>query len=294
LKPAERRGKIEDLQARKQDIIQDLTGNIEVYKEEIKAFKSDIKKLEKAKAKKLEKAKAAPVTAPAAQAAPVQPVAEPVVAETATAQETATAETTQEAAPVKETKKPAGKVASKEEVANRIASDTPKSRMYTAVRRATSSLNKLFPDAEYVFVDSDAEAAEYYKQNMEKVPADEKGTDKGRIIQNKNNGKIEIVINTSSADATTVYHELFHAAFFKAYAQDAATAIDFSNRLSKVLNSGTAAEKAIAKRVDEHVAKYDGDTEGVVSEEFLSELAGILAADSKSITQGMAAKSSCT
>jgi hypothetical protein len=290
LKPAERRGKIEDLQARKQDIIQDLTGNIEVYKEEIKAFKSDIKKLEKAKAKKLEKAKAAPVTAPAAQAAPVQPVAEPVVAETATAQETATAETTQEAAPVKETKKPAGKVASKEEVANRIASDTPKSRMYTAVRRATSSLNKLFPDAEYVFVDSDAEAAEYYKQNMEKVPADEKGTDKGRIIQNKNNGKIEIVINTSSADATTVYHELFHAAFFKAYAQDAATAIDFSNRLSKVLNSGTAAEKAIAKRVDEHVAKYDGDTEGVVSEEFLSELAGILAADSKSITQGMAAK----
>ena len=290
LKPAERREKIENLQARKQDIINDLTGNIEVYKEEIKAFKSDIKKLEKAKAKKLEKAKAAPVAAPVAQAAPVQPMAEPVVAETATAQEDATAETTQEAAPVKETKKPAGKVASKDEVASRIASSPSKARMYTAVKRATNSLKKLFPDAEYVFVDSDAEAAEYYKQNMEKVPADEKGTDKGRIIQNKNNGKIEIVINTSSADATTVYHELFHAAFFKAYAQDAATAIDFANRLSKVLNSGTAAEKAIAKRVDEHVAKYDGDTEGVVSEEFLSELAGILAADAKSITQGMAAK----
>jgi len=288
--PAERREKIEDLQAQKQDVIDDLTGNIEVYKEEIKAFKSDIKKLEKAKAKKLEKAKAAPVTAPVAQAGPVQPVVEPVFAETATAQETATAETTQEAAPVKETKKPAGKVASSEEVASRIASSPSKARMYTAVKRATNSLKKLFPYAEYVFVDSDAEAAEYYKQNMDKVPADEKGTDKGRIIQNKNNGKIEIVINTSSADATTVYHELFHAAFFKAYAQDAATAVDFANRLSKVLNSGTSAEKAIAKRVDEHVAKYDGDTEGVVSEEFLSELAGILAADSKSITQGMAAK----
>ena len=290
LTPAERREKIEDLQAQKQDVIDDLTGNIEVYKEEIKAFKSDIKKLEKAKAKKLEKAKAAPVTAPVAQAAPVQPVVEPVVAETATAQETATAETTQEAAPVKETKKPAGKVASSEEVASRIASSPSKARMYTAVKRATNSLKKLFPDAEYVFVDSDAEAAEYYKQNMDKVPVDEKGTDKGRIIQNKNNGKIEIVINTSSADATTVYHELFHAAFFKAYAQDAATAIDFANRLSKVLNSGTAAEKAIAKRIDQHVANYQGDTEGVVSEEFLSELAGILAADSKSITQGMAAK----
>lgn len=290
LTPAERREKIEDLQAQKQDIVDDLTGNIEVYKEEIKAFKSDIKKLEKAKAKKLEKAKAAPVAAPVAQAAPVQPMAEPVVAETATAQEDATAETTQEAAPVKETKKPAGKVASSEEVASRIASSPSKARMYTAVKRAANSLKKLFPNAEYVFVDSNEEAAEYYKQNMKKVPANEDGTDKGRIIQNKNNGKIEIVINTSRADATTVYHELFHAAFFKSYAQDAATAIDFADRLYKVLATGTTAEREISKRVLAHTAKYKGGKQNVISEEFLSELAGILAADSKSITQGMAAK----
>lgn len=182
------------------------------------------------------------------------------------------------------------KIATTEEIADRINKEPKKSPVYVATRRAAKSLKKLFPDAEYVFVDSDAEAADYYRQNMPNVAADENGSDKGRIIQNKNNGKIEIVINTSSADATTVYHELFHAAFYKAYAQDAKTAIDFSNRLAKVLDSGTAAEKAIAKRVNDHVAKYKGDPEGVVSEEFLSELAGILAADAKSITQGMAAK----
>jgi hypothetical protein len=182
------------------------------------------------------------------------------------------------------------KIATTEEIADRINKEPKKSPVYVATRRAVKSLKKLFPDAEYVFVDSDAEAADYYRQNMPNVAADENGSDKGRIIQNKNNGRIEIVINTSSADATTVYHELFHAAFYKAYAQDAKTAIDFSNRLAKVLDSGTAAEKAIAKRVNDHVAKYKGDPEGVVSEEFLSELAGILAADAKSITQGMAAK----
>ena len=182
------------------------------------------------------------------------------------------------------------KIATTEEIADRINKEPKKSPVYVATRRAAKSLKKLFPDAEYVFVDSDAEAADYYRQNMPNVAADENGSDKGRIIQNKNNGKIEIVINTSSADATTVYHELVHAAFYKAYAQDAKTAIDFSNRLAKVLDSGTAAEKAIAKRVNDHVAKYKGDPEGVVSEEFLSELAGILAADAKSITQGMAAK----
>lgn len=183
-----------------------------------------------------------------------------------------------------------GKAATSEEVASRIASSPSKARMYTAVKRAANSLKKLFPDAQYVFVDSNEEAAEYYKQNMKKVPADEKGTDKGRIIQNKNNGKIEIVINTSSADATTVYHELFHAAFFKSYAQDAATAIDFADRLYKVLATGTTAEREISKRVLAHTAKYKGGKQNVISEEFLSELAGILAADSKSITQGMAAK----
>lgn len=487
LTPAERSEKVEDLQAQKQDIIDDLTGNIEVYKEEIKAFKSDIKKVERAKAKKLEKAKAAPVAAPT--------IAEPVVVDKATDKEgrkpqetqkdgndlilkhgspysfdkfllekvgtgegaqafgyglyftesTGIAESyarklsedktgmlytirvkdgntknwlpwrepvtdgyfdklklteqeqneyqeyldadrddykeyfgaygdlnngdeyffqgsveaenvpnyavyldladafgqekatdilkrsgysgivynskkgygdaknyvvfdpasieiiesgkpapktakAQEAATVKETKAPAGKVANSEEVASRIASSPSKARMYTAVKRAANSLKKLFPNAEYVFVDSNEEAAEYYKQNMENVPADEKGTDKGRIIQNKNNGNIEIVINTSSADATTVYHELFHAAFFKAYAQDAATAIDFADRLSKVLATGTTAEREIAKRVLAHTAKYKGKKQNVISEEFLSELAGILAADSKSITQGMAAK----
>jgi hypothetical protein len=182
------------------------------------------------------------------------------------------------------------KIATTKEIADRINKEPKKSPVYVATRRAAKSLKKLFPDAEYVFVDSDAEAADYYRQNMPNVAADENGSDKGRIIQNKNNGKIEIVINTSSADATTVYHELFHAAFYKAYAQDAKTAIDFSKRLAKVLDSGTAAEKAIAKRVNDHVAKYKGDPEGVVSEEFLSELAGILAADAKSITQGMAAK----
>jgi len=182
------------------------------------------------------------------------------------------------------------KIATTEEIADRINKEPKKSPVYVATRRAAKSLKKLFPDAEYVFVDSDAEAADYYRQNMPNVAADENGSDKGRIIQNKNNGRIEIVINTSSADATTVYHELFHAAFYKAYAQDAKTAIDFSNKLAKVLDSGIAAEKAIAKRVNDHVAKYKGDPEGVVSEEYLSELAGILTADAKSITQGMAAK----
>jgi hypothetical protein len=183
-----------------------------------------------------------------------------------------------------------GKQATTQEIKARTASDPQKGSLYNAVRRASKTLSSIIPDATYVFVDSDAEAADYYKANMADVDAKENGSDKGRIFQNKNTGKVEIVINTSKADAVTAYHELFHAAFFRVYAQDAKTAIDFSNRLAKVLESGTASEKAIAKRVKDHVSKYEGDADAVVSEEFLAELAGIMTSDAKSITQGMASK----
>ena len=180
--------------------------------------------------------------------------------------------------------------ATTQEIANRFTSQPEKSKLYNAVRKASKTLKSIIPDATYVFVDSDADAADYYKANMADVDTKENGSDKGRVFQNKNTGKVEIVINTSKADDVTAYHELFHAAFFRVYAQDAKTAIDFSNRLAKTLDSGTAAEKAIAKRVKDHVSKYEGDTEAVVSEEFLAELAGIMTSDAKSITQGMASK----
>jgi hypothetical protein len=177
-----------------------------------------------------------------------------------------------------------------EELNKRVEEDPANADLYVAVRNAMKTLESVLPDAAILFVDSNADAAEYFKANDKSADANERGTDKGRFIQNKNTGRIEIVINTSKADDVTVYHELFHAAFFRVYAQDAKTAIDFSNRLAKILESGTAAEKAIAKRVKDHISKYKGDTEAVVSEEFLAELAGIMTSDAKSITQGMASK----
>jgi len=183
-----------------------------------------------------------------------------------------------------------GKQATTQEIKARTASDPQKGSLYNAVRRASKTLSSIIPDATYVFVDSDAEAADYYKANMADVDAKEKGSDKGRIFQNKNTGKVEIIINTSKADDVTVYHELFHAAFFNSYAQDPKITIDFANRLAKILASGNAAEKAIAKKVLNHTDKYKGESEGKIKEEFLSELGGIMTADSKSITQGMASK----
>jgi hypothetical protein len=180
--------------------------------------------------------------------------------------------------------------ATTQEIANRFASQPEKSKLYNAVRKASKTLKSIAPDASFVFVDTDEDAAKYYKENSDTVDQSEDGTDKGRIFYNRNTGRVEIVINTSKADDVTVYHELFHAAFYNMFNQDAGVAIDFSDRLAKVLNSGNSSDKEVASRIKYHVDKYKADPQGVMAEEFLAELAGIMSAESKDLNQGMLSK----
>jgi hypothetical protein len=180
--------------------------------------------------------------------------------------------------------------ATTQEIANRFTSQPEKSKLYNAVRKASKTLKSIAPDASFVFIDTDEDAAKYYKENTDTVDQAEDGTDKGRIFYNRNTGRVEIVINTSKADDVTVYHELFHAAFYNMFNQDAGVAIDFSDRLAKVLNSGNSSDKEVASRIKYHVDKYKADPQGVMAEEFLAELAGIMSAESKDLNQGMLSK----
>ena len=177
-----------------------------------------------------------------------------------------------------------------EELNRRVEEDPANADLYVAVSNAMKTLESVLPDAAIVFVDSNEEAAEYFKANDKYADENERGTDRGRFIKNKNTGRIEIVINTSKADDVTVYHELFHASFYAIYNQDPKKAIEFGQNLARILSTGNAAEQQIAKEVNAFISGYDSEDAAGVGEEFAAESAGILTANSMKLSPSMVNK----
>lgn len=87
----------------------------------------------------------------------------------------------------------------------------------------------------------------------------------GEYISGK--GEIHINLENESTDATTVYHEAFHAVF-EAKGIESGTAKEMADGLKKI-----AKDKKLIERIDKFVSNYETAEQG---EEFMAEMIGIL------------------
>lgn len=155
-----------------------------------------------------------------------------------------------------------------------------------AIGRAKSILRTLSPDVIFVTHESTAafnEAMTSYSQNG----VNERSAEGGRYIYNTATGAREIHINLEFATASTPIHEAFHAFFDRSYNQDPIVAKDLAKVLYVALRRGSKADKAIAKKLENFIKRYD---ENVQSEEFLAELAGIMSEAEQTLSKPMIQK----
>jgi len=155
-----------------------------------------------------------------------------------------------------------------------------------AIAKAKSILRTLSPDVVFVTHENTRsfnEAMNAYSQNG----VNERSAEGGRYIYNTATGAREIHINLEFATASTPVHEAFHAFFDKAYNQDPIVAKDLAKVLYVALRRGSKADKAIAKKLEEFIKRYD---ENVQSEEFLAELAGIMSEAEQTLSKPMIQK----
>ena len=155
-----------------------------------------------------------------------------------------------------------------------------------AIAKAKSILRTLSPDVVFVTHENTRsfnEAMNAYSQNG----VNERSAEGGRYIYNTATGAREIHINLEYATASTPVHEAFHAFFDKAYNQDPMVAKDLAKVLYVALRRGSKADKAIAKKLEGFIKRYD---ENVQSEEFLAELAGIMSEAEQTLSKPMIQK----
>ena len=155
-----------------------------------------------------------------------------------------------------------------------------------AIAKAKSILRSLAPDVIFIThkdTKTFNEAMTAYSQNG----VNERSAEGGRYIYNAATGAREIHINLEFATASTPIHEAFHAFFDKAYSQDPIVAKDLAKVLYVALRRGSKADKAIAKKLESFIKRYD---ENVQSEEFLAELAGIMSEAEQTLSKPMIQK----
>ena len=155
-----------------------------------------------------------------------------------------------------------------------------------AIAKAKSILRTLSPDVVFITHENTKafnEAMTAYSQNG----VNERSAEGGRYIYNTATGAREIHINLEFATASTPIHEAFHAFFDKAYNQDPMVAKDLAKVLYVALRRGSKADKAIAKKLEGFIKRYD---ESVQSEEFLAELAGIMSEAEQTLSKPMIQK----
>ena len=155
-----------------------------------------------------------------------------------------------------------------------------------AIAKAKSILRSLAPDVIFIThkdTKTFNEAMTAYSQNG----VNERSAEGGRYIYNTATGAREIHINLEFATASTPIHEAFHAFFDKAYSQDPIVAKDLAKVLYVALRRGSKADKAIAKKLESFIKRYD---ENVQSEEFLAELAGIMSEAEQTLSKPMIQK----
>lgn len=155
-----------------------------------------------------------------------------------------------------------------------------------AIAKAAAILRTLSPDVVFITHENTRafnEAMTAYSQNG----VNERSAEGGRYIYNTATGAREIHINLEFATASTPIHEAFHAFFDKAHNQDPIVAKDLAKVLYVALRRGSKADKAIAKKLESFIKRYD---ESVQSEEFLAELAGIMSEAEQTLSKPMIQK----
>ena len=175
----------------------------------------------------------------------------------------------------------------KQDLNSLIESDPARAEVYAAMLTSMDLLKSYYPDARFVLTENDAETNEYLTEND---PGYDGGNVDGQFFQNKNTGKIEILVNKQRARTPeVVFHEVFHAGFAKVYGQNVEKAKEFMQSLKKILNTGNAQERDIAKKIDDFLTsrRY---TEEESPEEYLAEGSGILAANKAKLSAGMVNK----
>jgi len=175
----------------------------------------------------------------------------------------------------------------KQELNSLIESDPARAEVYAAMLTSMDLLESYYPDARFVLTENDSETSEYLADNDRNY--DGSNVD-GQFFQNKNTGKIEILINKQRAKTPeVVFHEVFHAGFAKVYGQNVEKAKEFMQSLKRILNTGNAQEKDIAKKIDAFIASAKYAKEDA-PEEYLAEGSGILAANKAKLSVGMVNK----
>jgi hypothetical protein len=163
--------------------------------------------------------------------------------------------------------------------------DANKSKILTQATRAVKTLNSLFPNMKIVLHNDD----ESYNSAMEKLGG--KQNTRGQFVYKPSaDGSMQgaIHINLNRANARTIAHEISHAALLKMFKGDGKLFNKFKESISQLakdkqitLYENGQEEKttwgAVAERLSRKYTTDKGFTEEDRSEEYLSELAGLVA-----------------
>ena len=163
--------------------------------------------------------------------------------------------------------------------------DANKSKILTQATRAVKTLNSLFPNMKIVLHNDD----ESYNSAMEKLGG--KQNTRGQFVYKPSaDGSMQgaIHINLNRANARTIAHEISHAALLKMFKGDGKLFNKFKESISQLakdkqitLYENGQEEKttwgAVAERLSRKYTSDKGFTEEDRSEEYLSELAGLVA-----------------
>jgi hypothetical protein len=163
--------------------------------------------------------------------------------------------------------------------------DANKSKILTQANRAVKALNSLFPNVKIVLHNDD----ESYNSAMEKLG----GTPNTRgqfVYKPSADGNMQgaIHINLNRANARTVAHEVSHAALLKMFKGDGKLFNKFKETISQlakdkqiILNEDGKEERtswgAVSERLSRKYTNEKGFTDEDRAEEYLAELAGLVA-----------------
>jgi hypothetical protein len=139
------------------------------------------------------------------------------------------------------------------------------------------SLATIFPDLKTKNLKSLQEMKDYATQRFgASFSSQILGGEGGMIIYDLNNKPIEILINDSVSDATTLPHEAWHAILIKAFGDNQALFSEFRDNVRQSLIDNGFNE--IAKQLDEFSESETYKQSNVQAEEWLVQLGGLLTA----------------
>ena len=178
------------------------------------------------------------------------------------------------------------------EVDTRVTDEKQKGVLSFA-RKAVSAISSIMPGVEFIVHDNSDSYTAAVSQRLGKESKDVAGT--SGYFSYGVDGSLRIDIDLSSANSRTVAHEVTHAVLYKKFNEDFTLFKDFRNRLSGVISSmapqdfvteaGTDVKVTTVKdQLADFVSRYDGQSEDVQAEEFITELSAMLTSNEAKIS----------